>query len=635
MSSKNRFYDLIKSKNKDVITATQTLQFLQELHDVPRDIYLIFGLTNGKLQPNILLVQAVMSVQSDSDLIAIALALRFGANPNLYINSRDLGPIHILGYAYAKLNKTIDYPLLNNVIALLMLSGSNPSNAIYSDGTVKSTDEFAAQQSVTTWLNNQNYILPNITPETLENSDSDQPVVTNESNENYSIFDIPVLQQITMSGFSLEKRSRLGILLNDPKLVNKQFFDVNLSIFSHSNKVLEQFKDQISGDQIINDVPSSYYYFKNSIDYLNYSSYKFLLNNGYMMGYLLTNYLISMMVKYRNQNDSVSYNQLYNMLLLSINYGSVLEKSQLDIITNIDKTSSKKLLDAYEQPKWKKYCQIDKGVKNPNEQYLKNLAYWLGLDPEQDNDNLCGKIRTIAQANPQDYIKAAIKRQQNRIATNLVNPQKYINSDPDEILNKNLCINRNVGTYPYLYNDLDLAYYRDSSGNIWCFTPDMFDDIRKTKRNPISQESLPQEVLNQIENQRNTLKRLGLLNVKPRTISDGISELNRKDRVNVDNDSKRLEAIQKLAKLYCVNTNNTSPSCGTQALQLDLLQTNQMTELLKIWGFNVSVIGFEDINPALQKDSFISIVYQILRSDEVNTQRIFNDIENILRNSAN
>ena len=174
-----------------------------------------------------------------------------------------------------------------------------------------------------------------------------------------------------------------------------------------------------------------------------------------------------------------------------------------------------------------------------------------------------------------------------------------------------------------------------SSGNIWCFTPDMFDDIRKTKRNPISQESLPQEVLNQIENQRNTLKRLGLLNVKPRTISDGISELNRKDRVNVDNDSKRLEAIQKLAKLYCVNTNNTSPSCGTQALQLDLLQTNQMTELLKIWGFNVSVIGFEDINPALQKDSFISIVYQILRSDEVNTQRIFNDIENILRNSAN
>lgn len=625
---KNSMQQKILSKSAKPISTADIEQFLTEIHDPPRDIYLIKGMANKVMQPNQVLVQTINTAYKINDLISIALALRHGANPNLYIDSQDIGKVHILAYTYYKLSQSDRTPeMLDNVISLLILAGSSIVNPVYSSDVTAAKD-YSKTESVNTWLETQNYQIPDINLE--QESDTKFSIGPSPDNDIDSSTDSKAListESESISNQLKQKRSRLGIILNDINLVQKEYFDPVTAIISHGNKVLDHFKNEVDGQQVNKDdnIPINYYYYKDSVDFLNYTSFKFLLKQGYKPGYVMLNYIISAMVKYKQENDSISYTQLYYMIMESIEHGVAIDTQQFAIITKNDSKGSVKINQAYNKPRWEKYCKTNTG----REEYLGRLAYTLGLQPEQDQDKLCQELRKVAQVNPEDYIKAFIKRQQNRIANNVSDSQEYVKNSNKVVTKDNLCVNRSVGKYPYLYNDLDLAYYKDSADNVWCFTSDMFEQIRKTERNPITQEILPNSVLQQINNQRNTLKRLGLLNngTTALTVTEGLAELNKTDKIESTEVQRRVEALQKLAKLYCNNS-----VCMNGILQLELLNGPEMVNLINKWGIPVISIGLDKIIPELQLNTFIFILYTILSNNPNRMEQIFTEIQDILRN---
>ena len=48
------------------------------------------------------------------------------------------------------------------------------------------------------------------------------------------------------------------------------------------------------------------------------------------------------------------------------------------------------------------------------------------------------------------------------------------------------------------YNDIDIAYYKDDAGAVWCFTSDQFDRLRDNKTNPYTNNFLPENTIKHI-----------------------------------------------------------------------------------------------------------------------------------------
>ena len=93
-------------------------------------LYLITALNRNKIDPNTTLIQGIDNANHKQDLVPIALSLRYGADPNLYVNFPTVGDIHILGFVYLVVSyKTL--PLLNSLVIMLMAMGADPNRLVF------------------------------------------------------------------------------------------------------------------------------------------------------------------------------------------------------------------------------------------------------------------------------------------------------------------------------------------------------------------------------------------------------------------------------------------------------------------------------------------------------------------------
>ena len=606
----------LNKKNPKAFDSLQTYNLLTTEKPPELNLYLLASLQKSIIPKNTLLVQSIATIKTKEDLIPVALALRYGGNPNLYVSSADLGQVHIIIYSYYKINKNVDTQTLNYLMWMLQMMGSDPDLPAYSNGQVRSSNFNDQAQSVRNWLDFQNY------------------KITKYQNS------LP--QDITY----------LASLLNRNGLINKS--TVNSTDFfipvikSYADTVLKGNNDKLEKSK-------KFYYLKQSIDAINVSAWRYLLSQGYLPSYVTINYLISKMSTYRNMDDGISYGQLFLMMEDVVKNGGTLSLQQFTYLERFDKASADRLRKEYENPKWVKVCRSVEHSQG-DETYLRTLAYWLNLDLDMDTKTLCQEIRKVAQANPKAYLEAAIRRQHIRVSSSVSDAQEYINRRDNDVISKYLCINRDTtNEYPYLYNDLDLLFYKDNANNTWCLTPDMFETIRQTGRNPISQEILPNEVQQQLTNQRNTLKRLGLLDVPNKTIADALKEMRSNDRITNQEIEDRRKSLRKLTMMYCASPNNKDCNGSPTSIgsptnnngkpticnfveagvsQLESLNKQQMINLLEKWGLSVKDLGFDAIDTGLLNDTFLYIVYNVLKSKPELTGKFFNDVEQELRKST-
>ncbi len=228
-------------------------------------LYIITSLNRKKIDPNTVLLQAISNATKKEDMLSVALALRYGADPNLYVNTPEIGDIHILGYTYLVLSKR-ELPVLNSVVIMLMEMGSSPSMGIFDakGGIIK--DEFSLLdpvkgRSVIDWLDALGYdtIIPQIR--------TDYDAVNSEF--------------ITTLGTFLDKKD---MLREDPQL--------DEIIRSHDINIT-----QPSSDLGV------------CIKYLNLNSYEKYVNEGVLLKYEQINDIILSVSKYNKNDDVISSGQ--------------------------------------------------------------------------------------------------------------------------------------------------------------------------------------------------------------------------------------------------------------------------------------------------------------------------------------
>jgi len=541
-------------------------------------LYLITALDRNKIDPNSSLIHAIDNANKKEDLVPVALSLRYGADPNLYVNYPNVGDIHILGFVYLVLkNKTL--PLLNSIVIMLMAMGSDPNRLIFDAKGGVIRDEYSLVeplrgQSVIDWLEEQGYstIIPQI------------------EGQKYDMVE---------KGFM----TTLAVLLDNPELIPKGSEPkLDEIISAHSVEVFNKLvpKSEQNGIEL-------------SRKYLNIDAYEKYVDLGASLNYFDINEMILLVKKYKELGDIISMNQVGAMLLYSVSKGLVLDSYQIDLIKSVDNAFYTKINTTYSQPYWTKICPSTTNSNSNNNDHnnsnsnigivddkLKNLAYRLNLYPEAPKDTLCYQIKLIAQADPELVKKSAITRQQVRIKSDVAYINQFDNGDeiPNITCNNRSVLSNNLYDFP----DVDIAYYRDYQDALWCFTSNNFLKITETETNPYTNEPFPQFFLEDVKRKIYFISKYRSLDEDPTPISVTIDELSMTDEPNnIYTSMKAKEFDEMLAEHNLTQWN------------IDKLSIDDMKNILNVY-FGKS-IDLELLTREHAERTFIIIAYDNLKSN--------------------
>lgn len=527
-------------------------------------LYIITALNRNKIDPNTTLVQAIDNANKKEDLVPVALSLRYGADPNLYVNFPGIGDIHILGFVYLVLSdKTL--PLLNAVVIMLMAMGSDPNRLVFDAKGGVIRDEYSLVeplkgQSVIEWLYEHGYstIIPQI------------------EDQNYS-------------DVEPEFMTTLATFMDNKDLIPKtQTPRLDETVGSHAVKVLEEYINQNNPQTGI----------RVSRDYLNLDAYEKFVDLGGVLNYGEINDIILSVKKYKELGDIISMGQVREMLLYSVSKGLVLDQYQMDLIQSVDGRFYDKIKTAYDQPYWVKACAVTKGSANNK---LKRLAYQLNLYPEVPKDTLCHRIKQITQADPDLVKKSAITRQQVRIRTNISFINQFDDGDnPPDIQ----CNNRSLlGPSLYDYPDADIAYYRDNQDALWCFTSNNYSKMLEKEINPYTNQLFPTWFLNEVKKKSEYISNYRPMSNDPISISETIDMLNQPD--TPDNTYTK-DSIDRL---------------NTLMVEHDIIDwniSNLSVENMKtiLWDNFRTNVDLDDITREHADKTFLVVAYQELKSND-------------------
>jgi hypothetical protein len=471
-------------------------------------LFLITALNCKLVDPNTTLLQSIANAKSKEDILPIALALRYGADPNLYVNVPTVGNIHILGYSYLALSNR-DLPVLNSVIILLSIKGTDPSMMVFDNDGGAIKDEFSildpiTGQSVDQWLNDQGFdtIIPRI------------------ANQNYE-------------DVNNEFLTLLGVMLDDQEIINQSETtpDIIDVIQSHSMKVFNNINhnnhNNISGIDL-------------AIRYLNLEAFEKYIDQGFLLTYTQVNELIDMIRKYHDIDNMVAMCQVKKMLLYSLEYGTEIDLYQYNMIKDTGDPEIISEIDmVYHQPYWKKICKVTSGLVPEK---LKTLAYGLNLYPEYPKETLCGRIRRIVQADPDQVSKSLLTRQKYRIFSCVSHINEF-SLDGNNIIPPN-----NISMYSdiYGYPDADIAFYLDSQDNIWVFPSRVYDKILDKKVNPYTNQEFPEYFLDRVKRNKDY-----------------------RSKYTCDCESVPIPIV--VNKLHCNDTINNNTTCMYEKLFMEIL----------------------------------------------------------------
>ena len=371
------------NKNTDNLLSLMDLRLLLQNINPEIILSLIIGLEAG-LKPgrrgisaDHLLLQSISVARKQEDLLAVGLALRFQANPNLYTYVQGLGHLHIFGYTYQQLTNLADAPVLNSIIVMLYLSGSKTVFPAISDngGGIKYQEmqELETQPSIQEWLGTEGYpsILPSL-DQKLTNISSSLLIETGILLDRVDLIikgedRLLSLRDVVLSPEYSSQQNYKKVLIKS----SETWPDVSLEsiIKSHSNKVLSNLKNRKRGNTFYLSWETNQHWSLNeinhllilqiSIDNLNFIAFKFFLEEGYLPDYLTINQILLKYREFRQNRNGVALTAISDMLDESVRMGVQIDPYQYHFLLQIDPTSSSRLLKAYQEPYWHKICRIE------------------------------------------------------------------------------------------------------------------------------------------------------------------------------------------------------------------------------------------------------------------------------------
>jgi len=601
--------------------------------------YVRYILKNDSEYGSSSLVKSIESLNSPESIFYVALCLRYGADPNMYVNTESLGSIHILAYTYQlkedKANMTTDVgskeivmELYNYAVDLLLLSGSDPRRKVrdssYTESveddrysmfnTIRGSERLYTNSSVKEWINakqfDNNLDVP-VEERLLEYDETDRTERERYMNEISVFLDRPsmyIVPKVPVEG-GYEKRD-----------IDELFRNACLSIRSFSDGVFSSvILENIINYGTIQQIPRVNMsgwrcIVTQSIDSLNINAFQEIVRY-YDVNYRTINKLIKYIRDAYENKERLVEMEYYKFLNVLVDRAYLLDKEQVSVLEHhSSKDLYENLVRNYERPRWEKSCD-----SYANFPYVQKIAFYLDIDPTLMLGQMCDEISNISKLDPRELTRAFEKKQKTRMSGILGYKKEFL-GDRQPILTPT---NQGRMDTPYFkYNSLHTAYYRDEhDSEVYSFNSNAYDQLISTSINPYNQKKFPPSFLNMLKFKRDTLEQSGVdyKVSKVKTFEEALEELDKKDEIN----SSHSEAI----------SNRLNDLLLQQKIKnfrgLEFLTLQQMKDLLENYG---SEEDLEAIDSTLhRKYSVAHELMELIDMDEDNIAKISDAIGELKR----
>lgn len=458
-------------------------------------------LVESKIQPNMALLQAIKLAKTRADLLGIGICLRYGGNPNMYIESSGISKhVHVIPYLYRILLSNKATPdVIDNVIALFILSGADITRPVFDPnlGGIRSEQEIMSsehRQTVYQWMINDGYSLMQIY--------RGGKYKTYFKPEQFRAFDI-LLDNV--EGPPIKKELSINTMIL--KALGDRLID-HLSLSDHgvlwSNTLLME-----------------------AFRYLNVPAFTFIVKAGYIPKYPDINTLLLKAREYKANADKdatiySSYVAVLKMIKVIIENGAELDMEQRELVLSISKDLYDELVKIYKVPYWKKVCSNPHPHQEDIPLRLRQLALTLNI-PTNDFKSVCSNIQAISQSDKEEIKDAAMKRQSVQMGLKMGYLNEFVAGNPPVLVCENQGL---INGRPNDYSDAEISYYRDSNGRVWCFTSDKYANILETRKNIHTNEKLPDEFIDEVKFKLSILQKLGISTLStPQHMSQHIDQV--------------------------------------------------------------------------------------------------------------
>lgn len=559
---------------------------------------IIAGLVRKIIDPDVFLSVSIDSVKSWDQFPLVGAALRYGANPNVYFDVFQLGPAHTLVYAIDRANKH-NLPILERdaLCVMLIAMGSRISNPAFDKAVtspIENYDKNIVKQevemrekimTVEEWFGSQRLKAISNYMDTLKLMGSYVPSIVGSS---ISRKDIAFMMPEYIPTFEY--------------LINCQ---ADASLFENYPLNNDGEHVHIRRGEVVG--------MTQSIQGASIPAFKIFINAGVECSYFTMNRLCFHISEACMLRDQVYYVILLEMMKLAIKSGAMLDTKQYDMLKLADSKNKYNLVSSieeeYKTPRWYKLCNAT-NTKVPD--YLRKLAFNLGLDRDQTKEKMCQQIDTINKADVNLIKNSAINRQRSRMSSTI-----FTLSEFDDTKEYKTCSNgQSDDVIPEEYNDTLISFYRDGD-KVYCYTSDHYQDMLINKTEPISGNKLSPEYLRQIQSQLDIITSLGLDPSKPISITKATDILKRKDEITSDDSDFASNTIIKILE----GEKLTPPDMNTvNYVRLnEILSYQEYDHSNKLKSLDMYQDLLSKLQPSHQIITFYRAVYYILRQDPSKT----------------
>ena len=528
--------------------------------------YLIIeALKDKKIDPDLFLIESIAVIENEEQLFYPALALRYDADPNLYVSSHLYGQIHILAHTFNSFSEDPNmliqhkgniYPehhdkfsdvtelhterlknkrsyLLDQFVLMMLMGGSIPT---------KQTTKGKLQQTVRDYYITQGF---------EESILSDMDWVSKAN---------PVL--ITFMAILLNKPSHL----EDPRLrtATEQHMNaiVNAAI-SRSDHIIEH----LTRTYLPRNVENIF------VDHMSLDLMKIYLEKGYQVDYNTFNRLFSQIVKNRGTKIANVYEDMATYAVRSGYNPTEHQYAQSKLYT---KRLSQTIEEQRKKPSWLRECESGGRFSSS----VNHLLFSLGMDVSLDKSSLCEEIREILK---KDF-QTLVSHNEHERKTSL----------------KSKGVPRNISDldHPFDWCKYCTISYSDEKGDEWIFTSDMYESLLTSHRNPNNNDIFSQMFLDRLKFKKDMIDKYS--NGFPVRYSQALSSLIEGRTILDEGKSCHMSSF-----------NSHMQMSGVDPSSLKDLSNEKRQKILSELGLNVSV---DEVPHQLRHDSFVKNLHTHMMS---------------------
>lgn len=409
------------------------------------------GLMSGSISPENSLIAILNTVSSADDIILVGLALRFKANPNLYIKLDD-NNIHILAYVQTMFNDNpVFIKMRRTIIELLLLKGSLVSKPCY--------DVLAGRGSSLTNKTVKEYIHQQGFPD-------------------------EVFADVTGS------TKNHAILLDEVDLLNESLVarDVDFIVKCYASNVWATYP----GSNTLYDPPGMIV----AVQRYNNEAFLSICRRGSIPSYILMTTILQSLSSSVLSNHLIITDEIMEILINAVDNGAEVDNSQYSIIETMNRSDLRETFDKhYNQPYYKKICSSNRTMDAPVT--LRKLYYSLGQDESASKQTICSNLEaldamtkeeaeeTLLKVNSKEMDKVSLTSELRGTSNSTLN-KKVLDKPPDHVVS-----------------------YRDSNDSIQAYTYETYDDILSSGVDNITERKLSDRIRTEMLQKRNHITKVG------------------------------------------------------------------------------------------------------------------------------